>query len=160
MADRCGKWMPRKKDFCARKARHAGDCRSESGLADNRRAQSGRRRGVRRRDDPAARKRWRVAYRFNRLGITEEQFNAMLERQGHACAICRVPFGDKRICADHDHSCCPPSDYFAKTCGKCIRGLLCVRCNTRLEWVQKYGDAVAAYLGVDRRGLEPLASSV
>lgn len=32
----------------------------------------------------------------------------------------------ERLCIDHDHDCCP--DY-SKTCGKCIRGVLCFSCN-------------------------------
>lgn len=111
---------------------------------------------------PEAAARWRRAHKFVRLGITEERFNELLEQQGYACRICREPFGDKRICADHDHECCPKvPDATAKTCGKCIRGLLCVRCNTRIEWVQKYGDAIAAYLRkVVRAGLEPATPEV
>jgi hypothetical protein len=29
---------------------------------------------------------------------------------------------------DHDHACCPGT----RSCGKCIRGMLCNRCNTGL----------------------------
>jgi Recombination endonuclease VII len=93
------------------------------------------------------RARWYRTYRFARFGITEDQFNKMLEDQHHACAICREPFQDQRICVDHDHRCCPvPPNAHARSCGKCVRGLLCVRCNTWLGWMEKYGGAVAAYL--------------
>ncbi|MFB7178476.1 endonuclease domain-containing protein [Streptomyces sp. NPDC056257] len=53
----------------------------------------------------------------------------MLEGQGNCCAVCRSGFteGD-RPHIDHDHSCCPGK----KPCGKCVRGLLCGRCNTGL----------------------------
>jgi hypothetical protein len=37
-------------------------------------------------------------------------------------------------------------DRTAKTCGKCIRGLLCVKCNTWLGWMEKHGDRARAYL--------------
>jgi hypothetical protein len=76
-----------------------------------------------------------VAHKFVRLGITEERFNDLLEAQGHACAICREPFGDKFPQADHDHNCHEAKRKArAKACEKCIRGLLCVRCNTHLGW--------------------------
>ncbi|HVT68965.1 MAG TPA: endonuclease domain-containing protein [Trebonia sp.] len=39
-----------------------------------------------------------------------------------------------------------PSDRTAKTCGRCIRGLLCVKCNTALGYIEKRRDAVDAYL--------------
>jgi hypothetical protein len=82
--DRCGKWMPRRKTYCARRQGHAGECKSAGALAERRERATGRRRGVRRSEDPATRVRWYRAYKFNRLGITEKEFNAMLERQGHA----------------------------------------------------------------------------
>ncbi len=115
---------------------------------DRRPPTSSRRWGVRAKDDPAARARWNRVHKFNRLGITEDEFNAMLAAQGHACAICRRSFGEgQRICADHDHSCCPaqPKEK-AKTCGKCIRGLWCFRCNTALGYVELYRDRADAFL--------------
>jgi len=107
-----------------------------------------RRWGRQLREDPAARRRWSRASRFKRLGITETEFNQMLETQGHACAMCFKPFGEGgRICADHDHACCPKQvKATAKTCGKCIRGLLCFRCNTSLGYVEKFGPLARAYL--------------
>jgi hypothetical protein len=116
-------------------------------LADTRERKTTRRHGTRTRDDPAAKARWNRAHRFIRLGISEERFNELLEEQGDACAICREPFDDRRICADHDHSCCPAQPKSsAKTCGECVRGLLCVRCNTWLGWMEKYGERARAYL--------------
>lgn len=70
--------------------------------------------GLRRRD-------LRIKY-----GLTLEDFNEMLEIQGGCCAACcRV--SDKWT-VDHDHSCCPGQ----KTCGKCVRSILCSTCNTAL----------------------------
>ena len=148
---RCGKWMPVSQAPCGRPAGHPGKCVTAQALAnhgDNRPRKTARRRGVRAEDDPAVRARRRRKHKFVRLGITEEQFNALLEAQGYACGICREPFEDyQRICADHDHSCCPAQPRAtAKTCGECLRGLLCVRCNTHLGWMERYGDMAKAYL--------------
>ena len=146
--ERCGKWMPRKEAWCARKLGHRGECRTAEALVESRQRKSGRRRDSRLRDDPIVVARWRRAHKFVRLGITEAEFNAMLEAQGRACAMCFTPFGEEdRICADHDHACCPKQvKATAKTCGKCIRGLLCFRCNTALGYVEKYTSLASAYL--------------
>jgi hypothetical protein len=50
-------------------------------------------------------------------GLTAEQYDALLERQGGKCAICRARPRSKRLAVDHNH----------KT-GE-VRGLLCSRCN-------------------------------
>jgi hypothetical protein len=144
----CSKWMPRKQAYCARKPDHKGDCRTAEALADNRQRLTERRRGIRRRDDPAAKAHWNKAHKFVRLGITEERFNELLEAQGRACGICREPFeGGQRVCIDHDHNCCPvPPDGHPRSCGRCVRGLLCVRCNTWLGWMEMYGEMARTYL--------------
>lgn len=63
-------------------------------------------------------------------GISAEEFDRILESQDGRCAICASPeaggAGGWHI--DHDHGCCPPKS----SCGNCIRGLLCTRCNTGL----------------------------
>jgi hypothetical protein len=91
----------------------------------------------------------RHAHKFARFSITEEEFNEMLAAQGHACGICREPFEDGQlICIDHDHACCPvrPGERYSRSCGKCVRGLLCVKCNTWLGWMEKHGEMATAYL--------------
>jgi hypothetical protein len=56
------------------------------------------------------------------------------------------PFGDAFPQADHDHNCCEPDPTgHAKSCGKCVRGLLCFRCNTALGYVELYGELARAY---------------
>lgn len=75
-------------------------------------------------------------------GITPEQYDTLLESQGGLCAICRRPPRKNRLHVDHDHTCCPARE----SCGDCIRGLLCVSCNSKLEWWLRYKDAAAAYL--------------
>lgn len=147
----CGRWMPRAKTTCGRKLLHQGKCITAEALAaqgDHRPRKTARRRGTRASDDPAARARWGRAHKFVRLGITEEEFNRMLEAQGSACAMCGEPFDDgDRIFADHDHNCCPKQvKRTAKTCGECIRGLLCFRCNTALGYYEKYAALAQQYL--------------
>lgn len=52
-------------------------------------------------DAPEAKARWNRAHKFVRLGISEEQFAALLEIQGYACAMCHAPFEEgQRIFAD------------------------------------------------------------
>lgn len=104
-----------------------------------------------------------------KYGITLEQYNAMGEAQGWACALCgepetRLATGKnvngvtiQRLSVDHDHSCCP-GNY--RACGKCLRGLFCAHCNWltgRLEGLR--GRLVVANLPVypNRR---PLAAGV
>lgn len=63
---------------------------------------------------------------IHNYGITIDQHEAMLASQGGGCAICGGPTKDGRaFFVDHDHSCCPGQ----RTCGKCVRGLLCGDCN-------------------------------
>lgn len=73
-------------------------------------------------------------------GLTPEQFDAMLEAQGGGCAICG--HSDRSLEVDHDHTCCPGK----KTCGKCVRGILCRRCNRGLGCLETVIDATVAYL--------------
>ena len=63
-------------------------------------------------------------------GCTPELYAAMLAAQEGGCAVCgtTAPGGRGRFHVDHDHTCCPG----AKSCGKCIRGLLCNNCNVGL----------------------------
>lgn len=67
---------------------------------------------------------------FYKHGIVQEQYQAMLDEQGGVCAICKGsdPYGHGRFHIDHDHGCCPG----ARSCGKCVRALLCGRCNPGL----------------------------
>lgn len=64
-----------------------------------------------------------------------DQYDAMLVAQMGLCALCEKPEvtlnkdGSPRYLAvDHDHNCCPGQI----TCGKCVRGLLCYKCNCLL----------------------------
>jgi hypothetical protein len=66
----------------------------------------------------------------SRYGITIEQYHQILEDQNYACKICGLKEDSyrKRLSIDHDHLCCPGE----RSCGKCVRGLLCHKCNMAL----------------------------
>lgn len=69
----------------------------------------------------------RFASLRRRYGLTREQFAALVDKQDGCCGICRSNLSDKP-CVDHDHACCSGE----KSCGRCIRGLLCRPCNVLL----------------------------
>jgi hypothetical protein len=59
--------------------------------------------------------------------MSREQYDALLEKQNGGCAGCGGQNPDHRkLAVDHDHKCCSGQK---KSCGKCVRGLLCSRCN-------------------------------
>lgn len=62
------------------------------------------------------------------FGIDAMTYHHLFELQGGRCAICRGEPRTARLAVDHDHSCCPGGS----SCGKCIRGLLCSKCNHEL----------------------------
>jgi hypothetical protein len=92
---------------------------------------------------PDARRRFALKARY---GITLEQYDEMVISQGGCCAICGTtdPGRYDNWHIDHDHACCPGR----KSCGKCLRGLLCDVCN-RVVLPTVEGpllDAALAYL--------------
>lgn len=72
----------------------------------------------------------RITVRRWRWNLTEQDLQAMLVNQGGRCAICpaREPGGRGTWHVDHDHTCCSKG----RSCGACIRGLLCSNCNVLL----------------------------
>jgi hypothetical protein len=80
-----------------------------------------------------------TCYVFN---ITEEQYFEMFERQQHRCAWCGRHKDEltKVLCVDHDRKCCPGR----KSCGKCVRRLLCDGCNTSEGHLKHNPQIIAA----------------
>lgn len=78
--------------------------------------------------------------------LTLENRNDILITQNNSCAICGlVETTDSFLHVDHDHACCSS----IPTCGKCIRGLLCARCNRALGFIQDnyhIAEALSVYL--------------
>lgn len=73
-------------------------------------------------------KRARTQQLRRNYNLTWEDYNALLKAQNNACAICKRAF-DKTPHVDHDHACCPGH----RSCGSCVRGLLCDLCNRGLS---------------------------
>jgi hypothetical protein len=71
-------------------------------------------------------------------GISSDQYYDMFNEQNGVCKICKKPETTKeRMCIDHNHSCCPSvKNKRTRSCGKCIRGLICFRCNVVLGMVK------------------------
>lgn len=85
-------------------------------------------------------------------GITLAEYDERLVSQGGVCAICRQPEAITKngkvqaLAVDHDHKCCPGD----KSCGKCVRALLCYRCNMLIGYARESADylrAAANYVG-------------
>jgi hypothetical protein len=108
---------------------------------------------------------------LKRYNLTPADYDDMLAAQGGVCAICKAgkPGGTGRFHIDHDHSCCPEK---MRSCGKCIRGLLCSYCNLHLagedpvrlragadyiENFRKSGEPVRARPGKSTRRMPGLA---
>lgn len=79
------------------------------------------------RSTPAETRRRNLKKKF---GITPEQYDDLLTKQGGKCAICGTTsnFTFKNLCVDHDH----------KT--GLVRGLLCLNCNTALGQLKDSTD--------------------
>lgn len=73
-------------------------------------------------------------------GITQEQYNDMLEVQEFACAICghKDTMWKINLCVDHDHS-----------TGK-VRGLLCDPCNTAIGHLKDDPEIISKALAYVR----------
>lgn len=71
-------------------------------------------------------------YSYN---IDRIQYDELWESQGKACAACRVtdPGAGREWHIGHDHACCPSP---GKSCGRCIRNILCYSCNVILGYAK------------------------
>ena len=72
-------------------------------------------------------------FRAKRYGITVSYMNEMLSG---GCMICG---SHHKLVIDHDHSCCDKQNY---SCGACVRGVLCDRCNVGLSHFEDSLDKI------------------
>lgn len=91
-----------------------------------------------RRPNPQAARKANIKFHY---GLTMDEHDALLEKQGGVCAICREPPEGLWLNVDHDHS------------SGAVRGLLCNRCNTGLGLFQDDTRTLrAAVEYLDRQG--------
>lgn len=131
----CGHRMRNAKQACGKPAGHKGPHMTAASY-EYRRAQ-GREydREYRRTRPESQRKAWRSERpeykRERKFGLDPRKFAQMVLDQDGRCAICGVELSDlpsRRVHVDHDHAHCPGQ----KSCGGCVRGILCGTCNAWL----------------------------
>lgn len=72
-------------------------------------------------------------------GISLDQYNHMIEIQDGVCAICKgLNQNGRALSVDHDHNCCSGK----KSCGRCVRKLLCMNCNSMIGYAKENIDTL------------------
>lgn len=66
-----------------------------------------------------------LCLRCRTYNITSDDFEQMMVSQGFTCKICPATISERWSHIDHNHDCCSGG----RSCGKCIRGILCPDCN-------------------------------
>lgn len=84
----------------------------------------------------------------SRYNLPWDKYQEKLAEQNHVC-ICGREFnkdGGKKDAPhiDHNHACCSSDT----SCGKCVRGILCFRCNTVLGYLENDPHLLPEYLKV------------
>ena len=82
--------------------------------------------------------------RERQYGLTHDEYMALLEAQGGACAICRDSAGQRALAVDHDHV------------TSAIRGLLCDRCNPLLGYARDSITILEAAIEYLKRNQVPI----
>jgi hypothetical protein len=72
--------------------------------------------------------KYRLWYRFK---LTPDAYKNLKKKQKERCALCGRKLTKSVI--DHDPTCCPGRI----SCGKCVRGILCISCNAALGQLRR-----------------------
>lgn len=79
-------------------------------------------------------RKWQYFESF--YSLDKVAYLSLVEAQGGKCGACKRITTNFEV--DHDHACCPGR----RTCGECVRGLLCQRCNKALGLVNDDVDVL------------------
>jgi len=93
-------------------------------------------------NNPEANRWYAIKFKY---GLTREGWRDLYDKQGGCCAICGQ---ERKLNVDHDHSCCPTNE---KTCGLCVRGLLCDMCNRALGMLDEDPTVINSMLTYVRK---------
>ena len=105
-------------------------------------------------DPERTRTKGRADSRKHKFGLTNAAYLAMVLLQGGVCAICKQPetqtsHGRVRdLTVDHDRNHCAGN----RSCGLCIRGLICSKCNVGLGMFSDSPDRLIAAANYLTRG--------
>lgn len=77
---------------------------------------------------------------WKRHHLQEEEYNNLLVKFNGKCHICKK---NEATSIDHDHSCCESGK---RSCGKCVRGILCRGCNTALGSLKEDPETIRSLL--------------
>jgi hypothetical protein len=69
----------------------------------------------------------------NQYNITVDEFNEFAKDGCNVCGAATGSVTDRNLHVDHDHACCPGQ----RSCGDCVRGVVCNRCNTSVGLYEK-----------------------
>ena len=84
--------------------------------------------------------------------LSWEDYQEMLSKQNNRCAICPKMFNEDIVpVVDHDHSCCAGN----KSCGNCVRQLLCRSCNHLIGQCSEDIDTLVSAIAYLRRHQNP-----
>lgn len=92
------------------------------------------------REHPERKKTHSRTSRLSLKGLTQVSYDTLLHLQGGHCALCDAT---EDLCIDHDHKCCPGK----RSCGKCVRGILCRKHNSGIGHFDD--DTVALKLAIE-----------
>jgi len=101
---------------------------------ERRRRKAERMRAAYRRDPDAA----RLKHKAWNYGLTVERLQEML---AGGCDVCG---SHERLQVDHDHTCCPDGRKRGRSCGRCVRGILCHHCNTAMGLLKESPERAEA----------------